>query len=149
MENGVLESCNMRRGRRQDGNGGRQATRADLARRSGRSERRDTSVADPQTMHKQVSLAEDRVSDKVCCVGRDSVLAPENRERPSGQLLLPLKLAIIQSGRSQDQIALSSEIDPTLLSRIVNGWRIATPEQRQRIAAALGRSVSDVFSEAA
>jgi hypothetical protein len=56
----------------------------------------------------------------------------------------PLKLAIIASGRPQKDIAAEIGIDPSHLSRIVNGLH-CDDGTREKLAAALGRNVSDVF----
>ena len=57
----------------------------------------------------------------------------------------PLKVAIIQSGRHQKDIAAAIGIDPTHLSRIANGLH-ASEATREALAAELGRTVDDLFS---
>lgn len=56
----------------------------------------------------------------------------------------PLKRAIFESERTQREIAAEIGMDPSHLSRIVNGLH-AADATRAAIAAALGRQVDDVF----
>jgi len=52
---------------------------------------------------------------------------------------LPLKAAIIRSGRSQVSLAARTGIPESRISRIVNRWTKATPTERRRIARAQER----------
>ncbi len=56
----------------------------------------------------------------------------------------PLKRAIFESGRVQREIAAEIGMDPAHLSRIVNGMH-CDDATRGKIAAAIGRTVEDVF----
>jgi hypothetical protein len=56
----------------------------------------------------------------------------------------PLKLAVIASGRDQQDIAAEIGMHPSHLSRIVRG--LHTDEvTRQKIASSIGRKVSDLW----
>ncbi len=56
----------------------------------------------------------------------------------------PLKLAVITSGRPQRDIAVEVGLHEATFSRIVNGLH-ADYATREKIAAALGRDVSDLW----
>lgn len=58
----------------------------------------------------------------------------------------PLKLAIVGSGRSQKDIAAEVEMDPTHLSRIVNGLH-CDDATKAAIAKALGRDLRELWPE--
>ena len=58
---------------------------------------------------------------------------------------LPLKFAIIASQKSQQQIADLAHLDRTQLSHIVNGRRLAKPQQRHALAEILGKAESELF----
>ena len=60
-----------------------------------------------------------------------------------------LKVAIVQSGRKQVEIARSARISETRFSHIVRGRLEPTDKERDRIAKALHRSESDLFPEVA
>lgn len=57
-----------------------------------------------------------------------------------------LKLAVLHSGSYQKDVAAAAGLDPATFSRIVNGlW--CDSETRQRIAAALGRTVESLWPD--
>jgi hypothetical protein len=95
------------------------------------------------------------VSDNVCTVNFKTVTRNGNRhdpqrdrevgDRPS--LLADLKLAIIQSGKTQMAVARACGIHFTKLSMIIHGWRVASAAERACIAAQVGRDESDLFPE--
>jgi len=58
---------------------------------------------------------------------------------------LALKMAIFESRKKQKRIAHLAGIDETQLSHIVRGRRAATPRERQRLAAVLGKPEADLF----
>jgi transcriptional regulator with XRE-family HTH domain len=58
---------------------------------------------------------------------------------------IPLKIAILETGLPQYVIAQRARIHPSELSRIVRGHRKPRPIERQRLAAAIGRGVDDLF----
>lgn len=58
---------------------------------------------------------------------------------------LALKMAIVASGTPQHAIARKTGISETILSRIVQGRREPTQEQRRSLARALGRREEDLF----
>jgi len=62
---------------------------------------------------------------------------------------LPLKVAIIRSGRSQISLAAHTGIPESRISRIVNSWTKATPTERRRIARALRVSEDEIFGSEA
>jgi transcriptional regulator with XRE-family HTH domain len=53
------------------------------------------------------------------------------------------------AGRRQWQVAAEAEVDPAVLSEILNRHRDPTAEQAARIATVLGVGVTDVFPELA
>jgi transcriptional regulator with XRE-family HTH domain len=61
---------------------------------------------------------------------------------------MPLKVAILQRGLTQDAIAYQTGIHYTALSRIVNGWREPTDAQRAQLAKVLGVSEKRLFTRA-
>jgi transcriptional regulator with XRE-family HTH domain len=61
---------------------------------------------------------------------------------------MALKVAILQSGKSQLQIAAETGLDETVLSKFVRGWRTPTPEQAKAIAKAVKAKPSELFAEA-
>lgn len=63
------------------------------------------------------------------------------------RIVTPLKLAIVASGIQQRALAASLGIDESHFSRIVNGLH-ADEETRNRIAAALGRHVDELWPTA-
>jgi plasmid maintenance system antidote protein VapI len=62
---------------------------------------------------------------------------------------MPLKLAILESGRSQMEIAAATGIHYSQISLIVRGWREPSPEQRARLSAVLGRKPEALFGTVA
>ena len=56
-----------------------------------------------------------------------------------------LKLAMFESRKKQKRIAKLARIAETQLSHIVRGRREATPQERARLAAVLGKPESDLF----
>ena len=60
-------------------------------------------------------------------------------------LNLPLKLAIVLSGRSQIQIAKAANLHESKLSRIIRGHDEATEADKKAIARVLRRKVTDLF----
>lgn len=61
------------------------------------------------------------------------------------KLNVALKMAILQSGRTQARIARLARVDHTLLSMIVRGHREATESQKAKLANVLGLSVDELF----
>ena len=53
---------------------------------------------------------------------------------------LTLKVAVLKSNKSQMQIAKEAEINPSELSRILNGWIIPKNDKIERLSKALGMS---------
>ena len=60
--------------------------------------------------------------------------------------MTPLKRILFDEGRKQSWLASQAGLDQATLSRIVNGLHCDDPT-RAKIAAALGRSVGEVFPE--
>lgn len=60
----------------------------------------------------------------------------------------PLKLLIVESGTPQYVLAAQVGVNETRMSRIARGRSPPTPDERARIAAALGVPESSVFGEA-
>ena len=58
----------------------------------------------------------------------------------------PLKRVLTEEGRKQSWLADRAGIDPTTLSRIVNGLH-ADDATREKIAAALGREIGELWPE--
>ncbi|HET9125005.1 MAG TPA: helix-turn-helix transcriptional regulator [Solirubrobacteraceae bacterium] len=58
-----------------------------------------------------------------------------------------LRLVWLRAAVTQQDVARAAGISPGYLSRIANGTRPATPEVAQRIAAALGLEVDELFSQ--
>ena len=58
---------------------------------------------------------------------------------------LSLKTKILASGKSQISLARDIEVSEPQLSKIVRGWADPPVEVKNRIARALGCSVSEVF----
>ncbi len=57
-----------------------------------------------------------------------------------------LKFAILKSGKNQSDIAREAEIFESRLSKIVNGYFPPKLSEQRRIAEALGKSRSELFS---
>lgn len=61
---------------------------------------------------------------------------------------IALKIAIIESGLSQVDVAEEADIDPTMLSRFVNGRRQPSEAEQKALARVLKRKPSQLFGEA-
>lgn len=57
-----------------------------------------------------------------------------------------LKVCIWQSGLRQNRLAQALHLDEALLSRIINGYRPPTPEQRAQIAQFLQKDEAWLFA---
>lgn len=57
-----------------------------------------------------------------------------------------LKICLWQTGLRQNRLAQALHMDEALLSRIINGYRQPTPEQRTRIAEILHRDETWLFA---
>jgi transcriptional regulator with XRE-family HTH domain len=62
-------------------------------------------------------------------------------------MYLNLKVSIWQSGLRQNRLAQTLNMDEALLSRIINGFREPTAEQRSRIAQALQKDEGWLFAQ--
>jgi transcriptional regulator with XRE-family HTH domain len=60
---------------------------------------------------------------------------------------IPLKLALLHSGRTQIDLSKATQIAESRLSRIFHGHSDPTPSERQRLATSLGVGERDVFPE--
>ena len=60
---------------------------------------------------------------------------------------LALKIAIIESGLSQVDVAEAIDVHDTHLSRIVNGRREASESERKALARVLKRKAAELFPE--
>ncbi len=60
-------------------------------------------------------------------------------------VLLGLKVAILENGKTQRQVAAEAEIPETRLSSIVRGWATPTEEERSRLAKVLARPAALLF----
>ena len=58
-----------------------------------------------------------------------------------------LKLQLWRTGIRQNRLAQTLDIDETLLSKIINGFREPSPEIRQRIAAFLNEDETWLFEK--
>lgn len=58
---------------------------------------------------------------------------------------LRLKAKIVDSGLKIKWIAKKVGLDPSILSGIINGYRIPTEAQAKKIAECLGCAVEDIF----
>ena len=56
-----------------------------------------------------------------------------------------LKVAVVASGEPQYELAQRAGLSETVVSRIVRGRRIASPEERKRLADALGVPERQLF----
>ena len=56
-----------------------------------------------------------------------------------------LKAQIVNSGLKIKWIAKKAGFDPSILSGIINGYRIPTEAQAKKIAECLGCAVEDIF----
>lgn len=55
------------------------------------------------------------------------------------------KVAIVRSGLPQFEVARRAKLSETVVSRIAAGRRAATPEERRRLARALGLGEAELF----
>jgi transcriptional regulator with XRE-family HTH domain len=62
------------------------------------------------------------------------------------RLNVALKAAIFESRKKQKRIAKLAGIAETQLSHVVRGRRVATPKERARLAAVLGKSEAELFT---
>jgi plasmid maintenance system antidote protein VapI len=60
-------------------------------------------------------------------------------------LRVHLKTAFVPAGKTQRLVAAEIGMPENRLSEIVCGWLTPTPEEQQKIAAALGQSVEALF----
>ena len=60
---------------------------------------------------------------------------------------LKLKIAIVASGGTQRELSRACNVPENRLSSIVRGWINPREPERQAIAAALGKPVSEVFGD--
>lgn len=63
-------------------------------------------------------------------------------------MLVNLKVAIVESGKSQRQIAAACNIPENRFSSIVHGWTYPREAERVAIAAAVGKEVDQLFERA-
>jgi transcriptional regulator with XRE-family HTH domain len=61
-------------------------------------------------------------------------------------MFLNLKLQLWRRGMRQNQLARMLEMDETILSRIMNGFRLPAPEVRERIARLLEADEAWLFA---
>jgi transcriptional regulator with XRE-family HTH domain len=61
-------------------------------------------------------------------------------------MLLNLKLQLLRRGMRQNQLARLLEMDESMLSRIMNGFRPPAPQVRERIATLLQADETWLFS---
>ena len=52
---------------------------------------------------------------------------------------LPLKIALFEKGIRQIEVSKALNLDPSKLSKIVNGWLEPKPEERRVLAEFLGK----------
>jgi transcriptional regulator with XRE-family HTH domain len=64
-------------------------------------------------------------------------------------MLVNFKVALGLKGERQVDLAMRCQMDPTLLSQIINERREASPELRSKLAAALGVSERWLFTKRA
>ena len=57
-----------------------------------------------------------------------------------GSMVIELKVAVIKSNKSQMQIARDTGVDPSTLSRILNGWITPDEETIVKLATSVGLS---------
>lgn len=62
---------------------------------------------------------------------------------------LALKVAIVQSGRSQIQVAKDASLPESRLSRIINGHDVASAAERRALARILKRKADELFPDEA
>ncbi len=61
---------------------------------------------------------------------------------------MALKVAILQSGKTQREIAEEIGLSEGYLSRFVRGWEQPNPDQQKAIAKALKAKPAELFAEA-
>ncbi|MCK4626299.1 MAG: helix-turn-helix transcriptional regulator [Phycisphaerae bacterium] len=64
---------------------------------------------------------------------------------PRSKVNIPLKLAIVQTGQRQYDIAVAAKIQVTRLSAVVNGYQKLRDAEEERLAAVLGVDVDEIF----
>lgn len=60
-------------------------------------------------------------------------------------LNIPLKMAIVQSRRTQKTLARLARIETPRLSNIIHGKLVATERERRRLSELLGKPESELF----
>jgi DNA-binding XRE family transcriptional regulator len=60
---------------------------------------------------------------------------------------LKIKIALIEKGETQYRLAQILECDPSVVSRIVNGWIQPDKETKNKISKFLGKPVNELFPE--
>jgi transcriptional regulator with XRE-family HTH domain len=63
--------------------------------------------------------------------------------RPTGDLRL--KIAILETGRSQRRVAIDTRIGEVRLSKIIRGLQMPTPSERAKLAKYLDRPIAELF----
>jgi hypothetical protein len=63
--------------------------------------------------------------------------------RPAADLRL--KIAILESGRSQRRVSIDTRIGEVRLSKIIRGLQAPTGGERAKLAKYLGRPIADLF----
>lgn len=61
---------------------------------------------------------------------------------------IALKVAFMESRKTQNQVAYKIRMTPTRLSQIAHGWVRPTESEKRRIAQELGKPVDEIFPEA-
>jgi transcriptional regulator with XRE-family HTH domain len=61
---------------------------------------------------------------------------------------MALKIAILESGKTQDEVARLTGIDASLVSKIVRGYRPATDVEREKLSKLLKKRVDHLFPAA-
>jgi len=56
-------------------------------------------------------------------------------------MVVELKIALLKTKKSQMQVAQESGIDPSALSRILNGWLVPSENKAENLAQAMGITV--------
>lgn len=60
---------------------------------------------------------------------------------------LPLKTAFLERGIRQIEASKELRLDPSKLSKIINGWLEPKPEERRALADFLGKPEDEIFPE--
>jgi len=58
-----------------------------------------------------------------------------------------LRIAILQSGKKNFEIAREAKIHPTILSHLVNNHYVPTPKQKQQLSQVLEKRIDELFSD--